>query len=47
MLQSVDSRTPFPCPVSPNVDGVGAMDTLTGTRGHSDSSDFQIRLLAR
>ena len=37
----------FPCPVSPNADGVGASDMQTETGAHDNGSNFQIRLLAR
>ena len=30
--QYADPRTPFPCPVSPNADRVGAMDKENGDR---------------
>ena len=39
-LQYADPRTPFPCPVSLNANGVGATDTRTGMGIHSDSSNF-------
>ena len=34
-------------PVLPNADGVGATDTRTGNGVHGNSSNFQIRSLAR
>ena len=41
-LQYADPRTPFPCPVSPNADGVGATNTRTGIVVHGNSSIFHI-----